>query len=180
MFQKIFNTIISSKKRNDEYEDNPNHVDIYSPVKGKYIELIHVEDRTFSSGILGIGFAVEPRDYSIYSPIDGKVTMLFPTLHAIGITHENGLELLIHVGIDTVNLKGKHFKSYVSEGIKVKKGDLLLKFDGNKILELGYKLTTPTIITNSKMFKVKLLKNVIDISNDTLIIETDRVDLELI
>lgn len=176
MFQKIFNTITNNKKKNNVYENNPNYVDVYSPVKGKYIELIQVEDKTFSSGILGKGFAVEPEEYSIFSPISGKITMLFPTLHAIGITHENGLELLIHVGIDTVNLNGKYFKSYVSEGVKVKKGDLLLKFDGEKILELGYKLTTPVIITNSKEFYVEIINNMINVSNESLIIKTNKSD----
>jgi len=177
MFQKIFNTITNNKKKNNVYENNPNYVDVYSPVKGKYIELIQVEDKTFSSGILGKGFAVEPVEYSIFSPINGKVTMLFPTLHAIGITHENGLELLIHVGIDTVNLNGKHFKAYVSEGDIVKKGDLLLRFDGDKILDLGFKLTTPVIITNSNDYEVEFTNSVIDVSNESLIIRAEKSEV---
>lgn len=123
-----------------------------SPVEGKCIPLSEVKDETFSSGIMGKGVAVEPKKGSIIAPCDGVITTLFHTYHAIGITSEEGVEILIHVGIDTVELEGEFFKPYIKTGDKIKKGDLLLTFDQDKIKEKGYDVITPIIITNSNNY----------------------------
>lgn len=109
-----------------------------------------VEDDVFSGLILGDGIAVEPTEGTIYAPADGKISNVAETNHAIGISTAGGAELLIHVGIDTVALKGQHFDVKVAEGQQVKKGDLLLTFDIEAIKVAGYKCTTPLIVTNTK------------------------------
>ncbi|MCW3790252.1 beta-glucoside-specific PTS transporter subunit IIABC [Paenibacillus sp. LS1] len=122
---------------------------VISPLKGNVISLTEINDEAFSSGALGKGVAIEPTEGKVYSPVDGVLTNVFPSGHAIGVTSVNGVEILIHVGKDTVKLKGKHFTPIVKQGAEVKKGDLLLEFDINAIKEAGYILTTPVIITNS-------------------------------
>ena len=112
-----------------------------------------VEDDVFAGLILGDGVAVEPTEGKIYAPIDGEISNVAETKHAIGITTAGGAELLIHVGIDTVALKGQHFDPKVTEGQKVKKGDLLLEFDMAAIKAAGYQCTTPLIVTNTDDYK---------------------------
>lgn len=119
-----------------------------SPIKGVVKSLSDVKDEAFASGLLGRGIAIEPKEGKIIAPADGTLTTLFPTLHALGITTDSGAELLIHVGMDTVKLEGKHFKARVKQGDKIKKGDVLLEFDINAIKREGYSLETPVIITN--------------------------------
>lgn len=119
-----------------------------SPIKGVVKSLSDVKDEAFASGLLGRGIAIEPKEGKIIAPADGTLTTLFPTLHALGITTDSGAELLIHVGMDTVKLEGKHFKARVKQGDKIKKGDVLLEFDINAINREGYSLETPVIITN--------------------------------
>ncbi|QPJ86322.1 PTS transporter subunit EIIC [Sarcina sp. JB2] len=119
-----------------------------SPIKGVVKSLSDVKDEAFASGLLGKGIAIEPKEGKIIAPADGTLTTLFPTLHALGITTDSGAELLIHVGMDTVKLQGKHFKARVKQGDKIKKGDVLLEFDINAIKREGYSLETPVIITN--------------------------------
>lgn len=119
-----------------------------SPIKGVVKPLSDVKDEAFASGLLGRGIAIEPKEGKIIAPADGTLTTLFPTLHALGITTDSGAELLIHVGMDTVKLEGKHFKARVKQGDKIKKGDVLLEFDINAIKREGYSLETPVIITN--------------------------------
>ncbi len=169
MFKNILNTLFNEKKIESEIS---NQVDIYSPLEGNFIELNRVDDKTFSSGILGKGFAIEPIDNTVYAPMDGTITMLFPTLHAIGLTNLNGLEVLIHIGIDTVNLKGKHFKALVTEGKIVKKGDPIITFDLKKLITLGYKVTTPVIVTNSNDFEITHVETLKEIDNSNLILKT--------
>lgn len=122
---------------------------VTSPIVGKVIPLNEVKDQAFSAGLLGKGVAVLPEDNVIYAPDNGVVTTLFPTKHAVGLTFEDGVELLIHVGMDTVNLEGECFESFVEQGMIVKKGDMLIRFDKNKIIEKGYSIETPIVITNS-------------------------------
>ena len=122
------------------------------PVKGKIEKLSEVQDDVFSKGILGSGLAVKPTDGMIYAPFDGIINVMFPTKHAVGIESTNGVKVLVHVGIDTVNLKGKYFESFVKQGDRVKKGQLLVKFDVNKIKQAGYILDTPIIVTNSNKY----------------------------
>jgi len=125
------------------------HYIVQSPMKGNIIALSEVKDEAFSSGALGMGVAIEPTEGKVYSPIDGVLTNVFPSGHAIGITSANGIEILIHVGKDTVKLKGKHFTPKVKQGEAVKQGELLLEFDMNEIKEAGFSLITPVIVTNS-------------------------------
>ncbi|MGN0709938.1 MAG: PTS glucose transporter subunit IIA, partial [Anaerovoracaceae bacterium] len=116
---------------------------------GRMMLMNEVDDDAFASASLGYGAAIEPSEGKLYSPVDGEVSMLFDTKHAIGIETEGGAEILIHVGIDTVKLNGQYFEAHVSEGDTVKRGDLLLTFDMDAIKAAGYKLTTPIIITNT-------------------------------
>lgn len=133
-----------------------NKISITSPVEGKVIPLTEVKDPTFSQEILGKGAAIIPEKGVVYAPFDGKVDAVFETGHALGLVSEDGVELLVHVGIDTVNLKGKHFTPKKKSGDTMKKGDILLEFDIDKIKADGYDVTTPIIISNTEQFaKVK-------------------------
>lgn len=123
-----------------------------SPIYGRKIPLSEVPDETFRTGIMGDGVAIEPYRGEVVAPFSGKITTFFPTGHAIGIESEEGIELLIHVGMDTVNLKGKYFEPQVKVGDKVRKGQLLLKFNKEAIEKEGYSLVTPVLITNTDAF----------------------------
>lgn len=127
-----------------EVSDN----EILSPLAGKAIALEDVPDPTFAEGILGLGAAVEPSEGKITAPADGTVGTLFDTHHAIGLNLDNGAELLIHIGINTVELNGEGFTAHVSEGDRVKKGQTLITFDKELIASKGYKTVTPVIVTN--------------------------------
>jgi len=127
----------------------PDEDDILSPMTGTLLTLEEVPDATFASGLLGQGVAIIPSENNLFAPFAGEVVSLFQTRHAIGLLSHSGIELLIHVGIDTVRLDGKPFTAHVNVGDKFKPGDLLLEFDRQAILAAGYDLTTPIIITNS-------------------------------
>ena len=120
-----------------------------SPLSGKVIPLSEVTDAAFSSGILGKGIAILPDKGEVKAPADGTIQAIFPTKHAIGMVTENGVELLIHIGMNTVQLEGEGFTSRISEGMKVKKGDVLVTFDKDLIEGKGYSLETPVLITNA-------------------------------
>ena len=121
--------------------------EVVSPMTGKAMTLSEVPDAVFSSGMMGAGFAVEPSEYKVYAPMDGEIVSIFDTKHAIGIKSINGTELLIHVGLDTVELKGQYFELKKQVGESIQKGDLLLEFDGDAIRKAGYSLITPVILT---------------------------------
>lgn len=123
--------------------------DLAAPVSGKVIPLEQVKDETFASGMLGQGVAIEPTDNIIYSPIEGTVETIFETKHAIGLKSADGLELLIHIGMDTVNLKGDGFKQLIEVGQKVQIGTPLMEVDFAKIKAAGYEVVTPMVITNA-------------------------------
>jgi PTS system beta-glucosides-specific IIC component len=125
---------------------------VAAPVTGNVIALSDVKDEAFSSGAMGQGLGIEPTEGKVYAPIDGEITTFFPTGHAIGITSDNGIEILIHVGMDTVELNGKGFTPKKKQGDRVTKGELMLEFDMNLIKEAGYSTVTPMIITNSEDF----------------------------
>ncbi len=125
---------------------------VSAPVKGKIVELAHVPDQTFSEKILGDGIAILPEEGRIYAPADAEVSCVMDTKHAVALTTVQGLEILIHVGLETVELKGKHFTSHVQNGEKVKEGDLLLEFDLEGLKKDGYQTVTPVIITNAGDF----------------------------
>lgn len=123
---------------------------VWSPVKGEVLELQQVEDAAFSAGILGKGCAIVPTEGEIYAPVDGVLTTLFPTKHALGITSDDGVEVLIHIGLNTVQLNGEGFTAHVQQGARVSRGQHLLSFDLADVKKKGYCLQTPVIITNTK------------------------------
>ena len=125
-------------------------VEIGSHMVGSVVLLADVKDPTFSSGALGAGTAVEPTEGKLYAPADGKITVAFPTGHAYGLRTEDGLDLLMHIGMDTVELDGKHFGPKVAKGDTVKRGDIIAEFDIPAIKAAGYPLATPMVITNAK------------------------------
>ena len=139
-----------------------------SPLNGELVELSQVNDPAFASGAMGFGAAVKNPDGKVYAPVDGEMTVFFETKHAIGIHGENGEDLLIHVGLDTVKLNGEHFKAHVEQGATVKKGQLLLEFDGEAIKAAGYDITTPMVVTNSTEFdKITIALNGVEICSAT-------------
>lgn len=125
---------------------------IVSPLTGVIKPLADVDDPVFSSGAMGKGIAIEPTVGKAVSPVNGTVTTVFPTGHAIGITSDEGAEILIHIGINTVQLEGKYYSAVVKQGDQVSQGDLLVNFDIDKIKEAGYPVTTPIIITNTDRY----------------------------
>ncbi|MCG3797190.1 PTS beta-glucoside transporter subunit EIIBCA [Bacillus toyonensis] len=125
---------------------------IVSPLTGTITPLNQVKDAVFASEAMGKGIAIEPTVGEVHSPVNGVITTIFPTGHAVGITSDDGAEILIHIGIDTVQLEGKYFNAHVKTGDKVRKGQHLIDFDIEKIKEAGYLVTTPVIITNTAQY----------------------------
>lgn len=138
----------------EEVKVMENAIDIASPAEGKAISLSEVADATFAQEILGKGAAIVPEKGVIYAPFDGKVDVMFETGHAVGLVGENGVELLVHIGIDTVNLERKYFSPKKAAGDVVKKGDVLIEFDIEKIKEAGYDVTTPVIFSNTDQYAI--------------------------
>ena len=133
---------------------------IKSPVEGSVKDLAEVNDSVFSEGLMGKGVAIEPKIGKVMAPFDGIVEAIFSTKHAIGLKSNDGVEVLIHIGLDTVNLEGKHFKSHITNGQTIKAGDLLVEFDLDEIKKEGYDVITPFIITNSDEYEdVLVVKN---------------------
>ena len=127
-------------------------------MNGEVVELSAVPDETFSAGVLGQGIAILPSEGKLYSPVDGTVTQVFDTKHAICLATESGAELLIHIGLETVTLNGKHFTPKVKDGDKVKAGDLLIEFDLDEIKK-DFKTFTPILVTNAEDYSsVEVLK----------------------
>lgn len=125
---------------------------LYAHLNGTVVPLSEVEDEAFATGILGEGIAIEPSEGKLYAPCDAKVEGVLDTKHAVNLVTESGCEILMHIGIDTVKLGGKYFETHVTEGQNVRKGDLLVSFDIQKIHEAGYKTTTPMVVCNSDDF----------------------------
>lgn len=150
--------------------DNLSHIEagvssrknVFSPLSGKIVSLKDVNDATFSDKLLGEGIAIIPKDGKIYAPFDGTVTSIFPTKHAIGLTSNEGVELLIHIGLDTVELKGEGFTSHITQGEQVNKGQLLIEADLKTISTKGYEIITPIIVTNTQEFLDVLLLPISD------------------
>ncbi|WP_127836913.1 beta-glucoside-specific PTS transporter subunit IIABC [Clostridium prolinivorans] len=158
------------EEENKEVDKDTNNGDVLikqevvsSPVKGEVKSLYEAEDEAFSKGALGKGVAIEPKEGKIVAPVDGILTTLFPTGHALGITSDKGSEILIHIGMNTVQLDGKYFYPKAKQGDHIKKGQVILEFDIEAIKKEGYLLTTPVVITNS--------------SNYLDIIETDKKNI---
>nr|WP_315289281.1 beta-glucoside-specific PTS transporter subunit IIABC [Serratia proteamaculans] len=125
---------------------------IFSPLSGQLVALEQVNDDVFSQGLLGQGVAILPQEGLLRAPLNGEVVTFLPSKHAVGIKGDNGVELLVHIGIDTVNLAGQHFSSNLQVGDRVKVGDELVRFDLAAIAGLGYDLTTPVLVVNSEAF----------------------------
>lgn len=125
---------------------------ICSPMNGELVPLAELNDPVFSSGMLGSGMAVKPTDGKLYAPADGLIVTISDTLHAVGMQTDNGAELLMHMGIDTVELQGKYFKAYKKTGEHVKRGELILEFDCAAVAKSGYDTITPILLSNSSQF----------------------------
>ena len=131
------------------YDDNC----VYSPLKGEAVLMADVPDDTFAADVLGMGAAVNPSEGKVVAPADGEISTLFDTNHAVGLTLDNGMEMLIHIGINTVELNGEGFSAHVAEGDRVTRGQTLITFDIPLIKSKGYNTITPVIITNPDDYK---------------------------
>ncbi|MGF2616752.1 PTS glucose transporter subunit IIA [Rossellomorea vietnamensis] len=136
------------KKFFGKKEEAPSSINVHSPLTGKMLSLEEVPDPVFSQKMMGDGIAVEPTEGKVVSPVNGEIIQVFPTKHAVGIKAENGAELLIHIGLETVSMNGEGFEAHVSEGKKVKVGDPLVTFDMNLVKEKAKSTITPVIVTN--------------------------------
>ncbi len=153
----------NEEKNNNEIVEKvfTKEVNVVSPMSGKYIDLEKVPDPTFSSKLLGDGFAIVPEEGEVYAPFDGTISALYSSKHAIGITSDDGIEMLIHIGMDTVKLEGKYFTAHVTQGEKVKAGQKLVSFEKDKI-EGEFNLISPIIVLN-KESQVKIIDENLDI-----------------
>lgn len=136
--------------------ENRSDLTVETPITGKVIPLADVNDATFSSEVLGKGYAVIPDKGEVYAPFDGTVETIMDTCHALGLVSDTGIEILVHVGLETVELNGKYFEAQVKTGKRFHKGDLLLKFDLKQIADAGYDVTTPVIVTNQDDYVVEI------------------------
>lgn len=139
--------------KNDTGQLAAKRVAMTQPIPGNIIPLSEVKDSVFSTGMLGEGYAIEPTEGKLCAPFEGSVIMLFETEHAIGLRNDDGVEVLIHIGLDTVELHGEGFETFVQEGDRIAVGDVLVKFDKEFIQSKGYDLTTPVIVTNATEFR---------------------------
>ena len=157
------------KKKAKEYYDV-----IGAPLKGEAIESAAVNDPTFAEEMLGKGMAIKPAEGKVYAPFDGTVAMVFDTKHAVSLVSDKGTEVLIHVGLDTVMLKGEHYTAHVESGASVKKGDLLLEFDMEAIAAAGYDTVTPVVICNADDYKDVIRTTGKQVEPGDVIMELDK------
>lgn len=165
--------VIDVIKENTTREDLST-IDIFAPMEGDLVSLKEVPDTTFSSGAMGDGFAIIPKNGIVKAPFDGTIAVIAQTGHAVGIRGKNGIEVLIHVGIDTVELNGKFFQTYVTQGQKVSKGQKLISFDLKKV-EKQYNIISPIIVTSGKV-SLKDEVRVDGIDNNTLLAQASTAD----
>ena len=151
---------------------------IKSPISGKVMELEKVDDPVFSSGAMGKGIAIEPMDNKVYAPFNGTIEFIAETKHAIGLLSEDGVEVLIHVGMDTVKMQGRGFNVKTSVNSKIKAGDLLLEFDRNAIEKEGYSLITPVVITNADNYEDNVLCINEEVKNGREIINLKQLSMQ--
>lgn len=174
---QILGTGETKLSSNDSIEDDtPNvlldEIQITSPMTGKALPLSEVPDPAFAQKLMGEGIAIEPTDNHVYAPDDAQITAVFErSKHAIGLTLNNGVELLIHCGIDTVNLTNNEFNYHVSLNQQVKKGDLLISFDTDAIIKAGYPLITPIIIVNSTQYQQITLTDKTDVTTQDIVFD---------
>ena len=178
---------VSKLKKEEEIKNNETNSisdvkkyteEIYAPIEGQLISLQEVPDSTFASECMGKGIAIIPDQGKVFAPFDGTVSLVFPTKHAIGLTSQNGTEVLIHIGLDTVELDGKYFDVHVQAGDTIQKGQLLVDFDLEKISE-KYPVTTPIIITNTDRFaEIKNSDHKHCVKGDVILKVTSKEDAE--
>lgn len=142
----------------DIFKGKKEELNFVLPIKGEVISITDIPDPVFAGKMMGDGFGIIPANGEVYSPVNGEIASIFPTLHALGIKVDDDTEILIHFGLDTVNLKGEGFEAFVKQGDQVKAGDLLLKVDIDAIADKVPSLATPIIFTKleGKEFDVKL------------------------
>ena len=148
---------------------NPNH--LYAPMAGQAVPVTEVPDPTFSSGMLGNGIAIIPTEGKVYAPCNATVDMMFTTGHAVSLVADNGAELLIHVGLETVALEGKPFTVHVQNGQKVSKGDLMIEVDLEAVKAAGLNTITPVLVCNSDDFGTFKTFTGKDVTNADLVID---------
>ena len=163
LFDKLF-----GKKE----EINPNHV--YAPLAGEAVAISEVPDPTFSSGAMGNGIAIKPTDGKVCSPVNGTVDMMFDTGHAVSLVSDNGIEILIHVGLETVGLNGAPFQVKCKSGQKVKKGDLLFVADLDAIAAAGLPTITPVLICNTDDYTTFNVSTGKAVTNTDVVIELGK------
>lgn len=166
----LFKKILGSK---EESKVEVDHI-IYSPLTGKAVPLSEVNDLVFSQEMMGKGVAVIPTVGRVLAPCDGEVISVFRTLHAITIKADHGADIIIHVGLETVALDGQYYESHVADGQRIKKGDLLLTFEIDKIKEEGYDVITPIIVTNSTEYQYVEKTNQIEVNEGDLLIKLEK------
>ena len=145
--------------------------DFYAPMAGKAVPISEVPDPTFAEGMLGNGIAIEPAEGKVYAPCDATVDMMFTTGHAVSLVADNGAEILIHVGLETVSLEGKPFTVHAANGDKVKKGQLLIEVDLDAVKAAGLPTITPMVICNTDEYPTFNTITGKDVTNDDVVIE---------
>ena len=143
----------TAETKNHELDPSEADLFLYSPIEGEAVSMTKVNDEVFSSMALGNGIAIIPEKGEVVAPEDCTVTLIYPTLHALGLMLDNGVEMIIHVGINTVQLEGKHFKKFVEEGSHIKKGTKILSFDIDALKKEGYDTVVPIIVSNTPVFQ---------------------------
>lgn len=148
--------------------------DFYAPMAGKAVPITEVPDPTFAEGMLGNGIAIEPADGKVYAPCNATVDMMFTTGHAVSLVAENGAEILIHVGLETVTLEGRPFTVKVADGDRVKKGQILMEVDLEAVKAAGLNTITPMLVCNSDDYEGFKAYSGMDATNDDVVIELGR------
>ena len=150
-------------------------VTVYAPLIGDMAPITESKDPVFSQGTMGQGVVIEPSEGHVYAPMSGTISLVFPSKHAIGITDDHGIDMLIHVGLDTVNLNGQYFETHVKQGDRVTVGDLLLDFDIEGIKESGFLTQTQIVITNSDSYQVDPIIKDGYVNKDTSILQVKSI-----
>lgn len=148
--------------------------EVFAPVAGKAVAITEVPDPTFAEGMLGNGIAILPTDGKVYAPCDATVDMMFDTGHAVSLVSETGIEILIHVGLETVGLEGKPFTIHVHNGDKVKKGQLMIEVDLDAVKAAGLNTITPVLICNTDAYPTFKTHVGQDVTNDDVVIELGK------
>lgn len=172
--KNFMKNLLAGKEKEEKQDNKAGGISIKSPLDGKVLKLDEIKDPAFSSGMLGKGLAIDPKDGKVCSPVDGEIIMLFDTCHAVGIKSESGVEILIHIGMDTVELKGEGFTSHIKNGDKVKAGQELIDFDLDLVKEKSYEVVTPIVITNLDM-----VKSITETDKDSVTVGEEILSVEI-